>query len=80
MKYALFSIGLFVALSNSGCSWLTPSHVVDVAQIAACVLQHDQDPIETIGIECAIQDQQQIRDILSAHKAASKREAQRWCQ
>lgn len=63
----------------TACSWLTPAHVVDVGTIAACVIAHDQDPVETIAVECAIQDQQQIRDILAAHKEASKREGKWVC-
>lgn len=58
-----------------GCSWLTPSHVVDVGTIVACVLAHDSEPVTQIAIDCGIEDQKQIVDILAAHKAAAKREA-----
>lgn len=71
--FAVFAIGLAYAVC--ACSWLTPAHVIDVAEIVGCVLEHDSEPIEQIGFECAVQDQQQIRDILAAHKAAMKREA-----
>ena len=66
-------LSLFVPVA--GCSWLTPSHVVDVGTIVACVLAHDSLPVVQIATLCGVEDQKQVVDILSAHKAAAAKEA-----
>lgn len=58
----------------AGCSWLTPSHVQDVATIAECVLAHESETPVQIAKDCAVENVQTVIDILTAHTDAEARE------
>lgn len=66
-------IGL-MALALCACSWLTPRHVVDVAEIATCILANDQMKPIDIVVKCGAENEQQVIDILTAHRQAAQRE------
>lgn len=68
----------------AGCAWFTPTHMQDVATVGECVLTNEGlcsggvtlACAEKIAQVCAVEDAQQVIDLLAAHKAAEKREAE----
>lgn len=74
-----------IAPHTEGCALFTPAKVADVATITECVLANEsmcQGGITLacaaqIAERCALEDAQQVIDILAAHKAAEHREGMR---
>lgn len=60
---------------TEGCKWFEAKGP-DLAALGECVLAHSMLPPEQIAVVCAAQDLQQVLDLLAAHRAAAKREAE----
>lgn len=64
-------------LAVTGCSWLTPRHIRDVASIVTCVADLDdagKNPKE-IAIACGLENADRVLDLIKAQKALAARKA-----
>jgi len=88
MKSAIRFLGISAALlalgACSGSTTVTPANVVTTtvltAEMAACVVAHDQDPILTIAQECNIPNELlDIAKVLASSSASAKKAAAARC-
>jgi hypothetical protein len=78
LTIAVFFVGVGAAASVSGCSWLSsPQGAATVTagvDLAVCVLNHINEPIQQIVTDCGAATAQDVIRILDAHRAAEVRE------
>lgn len=71
---AFLSVMLVTGLAwLTGCGWLTKNHVRDVADIVDCVIVNEQQPPALIVAKCGLENEAQVFDILSTHRAGCSR-------
>lgn len=73
----LIVCGAAIGMTSSGCSWLSsPQGAAAVTagiDLAVCVLNHSNEPIQQIVTDCGAATAQDVVRILDAHQAAMTR-------